>query len=319
MNRIRLFLLSGVLLMAVVATVGCGGEPTGAPFKKVTVVVTATPTVAVLPNQETGAIRRQVVNFPRHNDPLITDRGWRYLFGVLELTDGCLRVRLFPDPNAMIGDPDSYLMLWPANFSVNDEDGDVRVIDGNGLITARVGDTLRVSGGRWYKEDVPQELLSSIPEICRGYGYYWKVGDEVSALGPDEPLTITIPGSTIYFPRSKTRIGGGGSGIALKVAGVEGVLSLRDDCLRIVGEYDYIIVWPPGFAPHIEDGVVEVHNGGGKTIARVGDYLVIGGGEAGEARSTDGLIPCVGTYWDDTNISSITRNGQEVYSQQRGK
>ena len=255
----------------------------------------------------------RVVRFPQHNDPLITDRGWRYLLGALELTNGCLRVRPFPHVNTLIGDPDSYLMMWPSNFSVSEEVGDVRVIDDSGIITARVGDTLRVSGGRWRNEDVPQELLESVPEECREYGYYWKVGDEVSALGPDEPTTVSVPGSTLHFPRSRTRVDtGGGSGVALKVARIEGELVLVGNCLRIDGEYSHIIVWPPGFTPHIEDGVVEVHNGGGKTIVRVGDYLVAGGGEVGQAQGYGSSVPCAGIYWDDTDISSITRNGREV-------
>ena len=249
----------------------------------------------------------RIASFPRHNESLLTDWGWQYLLGELELTNGCLRVRPFPTHNALIGDPDSYLMLWPANFSVSDEGGDVRVIGGSGIIKAWVGVTLRVSGGRWHKENVPQELLSSIPEACHEYGYYWQVGDEVSSLGPSEPTAISIPGSTLFFPRSRTRIEA-----VLHLAEAEGELVLDGNCLRIGGEDGHTIVWPPGFTPHIEDGVIEVRNGGGKTIARVGDYLVLGGREAGEARGNDKSIPCTGTFWDDTSFGSITRNGREV-------
>ena len=35
---------------------------------------------------------------------------------------------------------------------------------------------------------------------------------------------------------------------------------------------------PPGFTPHVEDGVVHVRNGAGRTIAKVGDEIAGGGG-----------------------------------------
>ena len=35
----------------------------------------------------------------------------------------------------------------------------------------------------------------------------------------------------------------------------------------------HVINWPPGFYPHVKDGMVEARNGGGRTVARVGDML----------------------------------------------
>ena len=58
-----------------------------------------------------------------------------------------------------------------------------------------------------------------------------------------------------------------------------GELVLDGPCLRIKGRYGYnTIIWPPGFAPHVEDGVVQVRNGAGQTIVRVGDDIAGGGG-----------------------------------------
>ena len=96
------------------------------------------------------------------------------------------------------------------------------------------------------------------------------------------------------------------------MAKAEGELVLEGNCLRVGGADGYIIVWPPGFTPHVDDGIVEVRNGGGKAIARGGDYLVLGGGEAGTARAGKS-VPCAGTYWDDTYIASVSRDGEMVY------
>ena len=256
----------------------------------------------------------ELLSFPRHYESLETDMGWDYLFGVLESTTGCLSVRLFPLPNAQASYPDSLLMLWPANYSVREEDGNIHVIDGNGTVAARVGDTIRASGDWW--RDVPGELAESIPEACREPGHYWQVGDEVSIIDRDEPTAVAVSGSTLYFPRHQTRAGIDGMGIGLTLARGEGELALGGDCLRIGGEDGRIIVWPPGFTPHIEDGVIEVRNGGGKTIARVGDYLVIGGSAGSENTVTSG--PCSGgAYWVNTSISSITRDGKKVWDSSR--
>ena len=315
MMRIRSFsLILLILFTATIATMGCSGELPTVPSGQKEGDAEATSTRPRQDGQEQQEGAARVVSFPQHQDPLITDRGWGYLLGQLESTNGCLRVRPAPHVNTLIGDPDSYLMVWPANFSVTNERGDIRVIDESGTITARVGDTLRVSGGRWPKEGLPEEVLKSIPEECREYGYYWKVGDEVSALGPGEPATVSIPGSTLHFPRSRTRVdSGGGYGVALNVARIEGELVLDGDCLRVGDSEGPIIVWPPGFTPHIENGVVEIHNGAGKTIARTGDYLVLGGGESGKGEGNGSSPPCTGVYWDDTDFGSITRNGKKVW------
>lgn len=321
MNRLKLSLLLMAFSFVFLAAGSCGGEQpvdySGDAVDNTDATPERTNHVS-RSNQESDA---HTVSFPQHSEPLLTDRGWQYLLGVLELTNGCLRIRPFPSMNISIDDPDSYLLLWPSNFSLVDAGDDIRVVDGNGLITARVGDTLRVSGKRWYEDDVSKELLTSIPELCRGYGYYWQVGDEVSSIGRVDslgrgmPETVSIPGSALYFPRSRTRVdGGGGTGVALRAAEAEGELVVDDNCLRIGEEDGYIIIWPPGFVPHIEDDVVEIRNSGGKTIARSGDYLVVGGGESGMARRDDESVPCTGTYWGDISFSSIKRNGRTVWS-----
>ena len=62
--------------------------------------------------------------------------------------------------------------------------------------------------------------------------------------------------------------------------GLRGQLVLDGDCLRLEhqGRLSPLIVWPPGFSPYLENGMLEVRNGGGKAVARVGDFLTISGG-----------------------------------------
>ena len=55
-----------------------------------------------------------------------------------------------------------------------------------------------------------------------------------------------------------------------------GELVLDGPCLKLDGEHT--IIWPAGFTPHVEDGVVQVRNGAGRTIAKVGDEIAGGGG-----------------------------------------
>ena len=55
-----------------------------------------------------------------------------------------------------------------------------------------------------------------------------------------------------------------------------GELVLDGPCLRING--GATVLWPAGFTPHFEDGVVQVRNGAGQTIAKVGDEISGGGG-----------------------------------------
>lgn len=71
-------------------------------------------------------------------------------------------------------------------------------------------------------------------------------------------------------------------------------LFVENDCL-LLGDRDadgerHVVRWPPGYHPHIgEDGVLEVRNGGGRTIGRVGDRLRIrgtGGGALPECNSS---------------------------------
>lgn len=102
---------------------------------------------------------------------------------------------------------------------------------------------------------------------------------------------LTVEGSSIQFIREKPEIPV--NRVYRAALGI-GILTLQDNCFRL-DEDGPVIIWPPGFTPHINDGVIEVHDAKGELMARVGYPLEIGGGilkrDAGN---------CSGPTWVDT-------------------
>ena len=262
------------------------------------------------------------IHFPQHQHVGLTNWGTDYIFGELEVVDGCLRLP-YADPSYSEYAREGVLIVWPAGFRLNRDAVPVQVINGNGLIVARVGDSVRISGA-WSKkprpdwrpvesvgtgterDEVPdtETLARELPVECPGP--YWVVGDEVSALGFDEPLELSVPGSTVYFPRQKTVRGPNAHPDAI----TEGRLILDGDCLRLkdvsVPPPYSVVVWPAGFSPHAELGKVEIRNGGGRTIARVGDELAIGGGTGWPGvPSSDGRCSS-GPAWTAAKIENVS-------------
>ena len=269
----------------------------------------------------------QIVGFPQYEGAPMLPEGSK--FGELIVVDGCLRLRRYPDPN--YPDPDqnpvSLLLIWPENFTLTTKSDSVQIIDGAGLIAARVGDDVRFSGHGVCSEgwcgitDIGEiDLRQPLPEGCPGP--YWIVGEEVSAVDPDEPTVVSIPGSTLFFPRQKSVKGPRAVMTALN----GGELILDGDCLR-VGRMndryaDPAIVWPAGFTPHIEDGVVQVRDGAGRTIARVGDELYMGGGEVSASFVSELYYPgksekCPGKFWIGDNVRHPSK--YEVIVENRSK
>ena len=251
----------------------------------------------------------RIVGFPQYEGPPMLPEGSR--FGELIVVDGCLRVRRYPDPTYPDQNPVPLLLVWPENFTLTTKGDSTQIINGAGLIAARVGDDVRFSGHGICSEgwcgitDIGEiDLLQPLPEGCPGP--YWIVGEDVSAVDPDEPTVVSIPGSTLFFPRQKSVKGPR----AIMTALNGGELILDGDCLRVGRPNpiyrnqnpNHTVVWPAGFTPHIEDGVVHVRNGAGRTIARVGDEIYMGGGETGiNPRGLDSER-CPGKYWIAHNV-----------------
>ncbi len=116
--------------------------------------------------------------------------------------------------------------------------------------------------------------------------------------------TYTGPdGQTIYFPKQPPAA-------AYMDALIEAELYLDDDgCLRLDPENPdegFLVLWHHDFSLRISDGAIEVLNGGGLSVARVGERVRFGGGAMQSTDSQSGLdnaIPgmpieaCPGPYW----------------------
>ena len=131
------------------------------------------------------------------------------------------------------------------------------------------------------------------------------VGDEVTVVGPDESTVVSIGGSALLFVRQRSIKGP----IESELSGTTAELVLDGDCLRLgrgENHEDYLIEWPAGFVPHIEGGDVEIRNGVGRTIARVGDSVKVVG-PLGRYEDNPYSARCPGRFWHVTKIENLTR------------
>ena len=210
------------------------------------------------------------VYFPQHGAPLGTDDGGSYWAGRLVLDDGCLGFEVPPDVNGPGG---TSLLVWPSGFALSVEDRTVRIVDAAGRIAAYVGDHIRLTRATIsYKEALDRGLIGGMSGDCEGP--YFMVGDEVTAFDPENESTeLWLTEPDVFFPRQRTVIA---TIRDQMVAGGGGELVLDGQCLRLNGRTT--VIWPAGFTPHVERGVVQVRNGAGVVIAQVGDKLSMGGG-----------------------------------------
>ena len=222
-----------------------------------------------------------MVTFPQHGYPPGTDRGGEYFAGQLVLREGCLRVEIPSDDTTIPAS--SRLVIWPSSFAFEEAPRTVRIIDGLGRTAAQVGDHIRLSRATVTSEEAKRrELVTGLSERCPEP--YFLVGDEVTVFDPkDEATELRLSDPVVLFLRQKTVIA---AGRVFKQAEGVGELILDGQCLRL--KDSATIVWPAGFTPHIEGGVVHVRNGAGQTIARVGDEIA---GSGGYSKSEHGECP----------------------------
>ena len=224
--------------------------------------------------------------FPTHDRPLPTDWGLGHVKAKLAMEDDCLRGlgHDLNEPNP------SYLLVWPVGFELYQEGDSVSVRDRTGAVAASVGEEVRLSGRIIRSDsDHARQIEESVPAEC--VGPYYMVGDDVTVVGPDEPTELSVPNSDVVFRRRVTWQRS--ATVAVPAVGYTGPgeMVMEGDCLLMIwkrgdAEERHVISWPPGFHPHVEDGMIEVRNGGGRTVARVGDMLKMtllaaGGGSGG--------------------------------------
>ena len=250
----RWILLPAALIVALLLLAGCGGSGDG-------------PVSAPAAPSDSAPV------FPTHDRPLPTDWGLGHVKLKLVMEDGCLR-GLGYDPNYR--NP-SYLLVWPDGFTMYQEGDAVSVKDRTGAVAVSVGEEVRLSGRNIQADsDHARRIAESIPEKCEGP--YFMVGDDVTVIGPDEATELSLPNSDAVFQRRATWQRS--TIVAVPAVGFTGPgeLVMEGDCLLMLWEWNdsierHVISWPPGFHPHVEDGVIEVRNGGGRTVARLGDTL----------------------------------------------
>ena len=203
--------------------------------------------------------------------------------GVLTLQDNCIRVG-----------EDGPVVVWPHDFTPHINDGVLEVHDADGQVVARVGDHISLAGG-----GTSRIAADGCP------GPVWidtRIAETAVAPGSSAPTpttdeftkVIVVEGTAIQFIREASA---GKPTRVYREALRRGVLTLQDNCIR-VGEDGPVVVWPHDFTPHINDGVLEVHDADGQVVARVGDHISLAGG--GTSRiAADG---CPGPVWIDTRI-----------------
>ena len=242
-RRVVILLLSAALVAANLA--GCGGE------------------------QKPADLPPQPIAFPKHDYPLGTDRGGDYFAGQLVLEEGCLLVEVPSNPNNAPWP--ARLAIWPGSFSLDLESGTVRVVDSQGRVAAQVGDYVRVIRAKPASDRDYAELAAGLPEQCPegrifvGAVTIFDPKNEVTELRLQNPEVLLLRQETVMAAEM----------VFLTAAGY-GELVLDGPCLTLNGKTP--ILWPAGFTPHVVDGVVEVRNGAGQVIARVGDEIAGGGG-----------------------------------------
>ena len=217
-----------------------------------------------------------VDTFPLHSEPLATDWGGEYKMGKLVLEGRCLRMQAITDLSHKEDFIPSFLPVWPEGFSWKRTESSVAIISASGQKVAQVGDYVRLSGDAVrlgsHRE---KQVVESLNTDCEAPFYL--VGDDVTVIVADEPEIVSVANSDIYFRRVKTEERGFISEAepAYPYSRTPSTLALEDGCIVLVdpdGE-KYVPEWPAGFTPHLENGLLEVRNGGGRTIAKLGDRL----------------------------------------------
>jgi len=92
----------------------------------------------------------------------------------------------------------------------------------------------------------------------------------VAACGSDEPAAP----AGIFFPTVPI-------GQDYPAALMEGVLEERAGCLFVAAPHDHwLLLWPEGYTARAAEGRLEVLDENGEVVGRVGEPLLVGGGEA---------------------------------------
>ena len=219
------------------------------------------------------------VVLPIHDEPLATNHGDDEVVFRLILEDGCLRGEGYENPNFPA--PAPVLLIWPSGYQSSADGDAVQVKNTAGEVEAYSGAEVRFSGRFSSSEsDMGQKLAADNSGLCSGHHYL--VGDEVSVISPEETLVFKDPKTGLNFQRRESWRWTAAREFQPEKRRAYFSMALRNNCLLASvthqGETsEYEIVWPAGFYPHADEDGVEVRNGGGKTIVRPGERILVSG------------------------------------------
>ena len=213
------------------------------------------------------------VAFPRQA-PLVAVVMEAQLIGELALVDGCLWVKDMYSGG-------SILPIWPPEFRLRAENDEIQVLDGDGQVVARVGEEVYMGGGEVSSPSLPDCVRQQLPASCSGP--YWIVGMGVRPnLRRDSELfaleVISTTQRSFFLLHKKPVLDEWAEADSPAV----GRLVLWDGqrCPRVVsdsGLTDYLLLWPPDYGARVEDDQIEILDGSGQAVARVGQTVRLGG------------------------------------------
>ncbi len=121
----------------------------------------------------------KTIFFPRQKK---TDGEWAAMDaltrGTLVLTDNCIRL----ERGESLA---NYLLVWPPDFNFTDENGAIKILNGENEIVASIGDRVQMSGGEIHLlSQLDKFIQEQVPSQCPGP--YWVMGYEFATINPSK-------------------------------------------------------------------------------------------------------------------------------------
>lgn len=196
------------------------------------------------------------------------------LVGNLVLSDGCLRIE------SLYGN-ESYLPIWPSEFTVKLENDVPVILDGDKKVVGRVGDEIYMGGGEASENALPACVREQMPAAFRGK--YWVVGEGVrfNLVFDSELFTMDlVPAnnrSAILLRKEPILDNWAGEPDT-----ITGILRFYfpDRCPRIKSESgttDVLPIWPQGNSLQVSDNLVEILDINRNVVARQDETVTLNG------------------------------------------
>jgi hypothetical protein len=183
---------------------------------------------------------------------------------------GCLRVKWRGG---------SEVPVWPSSYELRTKGEEVEILNGKGRVVARVGQEVATGGGQIPEgvlrgNDVMEERpLRELLKRCPGN--YFLLGS--IELDRSDTQDNSSSDTGVFFPQTK--------GAGDMPAGMSTGRLIVDDegCLRVKWKGgSEVPVWPWDFELRKEGEEIQILNGKGRVVARVGERVITGGGELPE-------------------------------------